>query len=378
MSGFVSRREVLQLLGAAASTPLVASGGTQAISSTRLIAGSVDSATRYANQNAYGPSAKVVAAVREATNELVFGYSQTSCDRLRDRIAATYKVTPAQVVLGCGSTEILRLVADTLVGPGKKLVTAQPTCELLSAAAVAAGADVSAVPLAAGHAHDLTAMLAACDHATGLVYICNPNNPTGVVTRRAAIDAFLKRRPAHTVVVIDEAYLDYVAPSPEAVSYLERPADDRVIVVRTFSKIHGLAGLRVGYAVASRRLAGRMVAKRLPLSVSGLAAEAALAALGDVEHVRMSQRRNADDRQEFFNHANARMLRIIDSQTNFAMLDTARPATSVVAHFHTHGLRLPRPPARYERYVRVSIGTAAEMSEFWRVWDLMPVIHSHG
>jgi histidinol-phosphate aminotransferase len=222
-------------------------------------------------------------------------------------------------------------------------------------------------------------MLRACDSATGLVYICTPHNPTGTVTRRAEIDAFLERRPAHSVVVIDEAYHEYVLPSRETLSFIERPAtDDRVIVVRTFSKIHGLAGLRVGYAITSTRLAEEMTSRGLSLSVSGIAATAAIAALDDHEHVRDSQRRNADDRQEFYNKANARMLRVLDSQTNFVMLDTARPAVNVVAHFRAHGLTLPPPPARYDRYVRVSMGTLAEMTEFWRVWDLMPVIHSHG
>lgn len=379
MSDHISRREVLRYLGVAAATPLVVADGTPASASTRVVGGSVNRPTLYANQNAYGPSAKAVAAVRDAPDEVVFGYAQASCERLRARLAETYRVAPAQVVLGCGSTEILHTAAEAFLGPGTKLVTAQPTCELLSAAAKAVGADVTSVPLAANHAHDLSAMLQACDAATRLVYICTPHNPTGTVTRRAEIDTFLERRPAHSVVVIDEAYHEYVLPSPEALSFLERPAaDDQVIIVRTFSKIHGLAGLRVGYAVASARLAELMTARRLPLSVSGVAAEAAMAALGDLEHVRMSVRRNADDRQEFYNHANARMLRVIDSQTNFVMLDTARPATDVVAHFGAHDLTLPPPSVRYERYVRVSIGTAAEMSEFWRVWDLMPVIHSHG
>jgi histidinol-phosphate aminotransferase len=120
-----------------------------------------------------------------------------------------------------------------------------------------------------------------------------------------------------------------------------------------------------------------MTGRGLPLSVSGISATAAIAALDDHEHVRASQRRNVDDRQEFYNQANARMLRVLDSQTNFVMLDTARPAVNVVSHFRAHGLMLPAPPARYDRYVRVSMGTSAQMSEFWKVWDLMPVIHSH-
>jgi histidinol-phosphate aminotransferase len=378
MNDHISRREVLRYFGAAAATPLVASDETGAMATTRAVVGSVAPPTRYANQNAYGASARAVAAVRDAPDEVVFGYGQTPRELLRTRLAEACGVASAQVVLGCGSTEILNTAAAAFLAPGKKLVTAQPTCELLSVAARAAGAKVLSVPLAANHAHDLGGMLKACDGATSLVYICSPHNPTGAVTRRAEIDAFLERRPAHSIVVIDEAYHEYVLPSPEAVSFIERAApDDRVIVVRTFSKIHGLAGLRVGYAVTSRRLAEVMTGRGLPLSVSGISATAAIAALDDHEHVRASQRRNVDDRQEFYNQANARMLRVLDSQTNFVMLDTARPAVNVVSHFRAHGLMLPAPPARYDRYVRVSMGTSAQMSEFWKVWDLMPVIHSH-
>ena len=120
------------------------------------------------------------------------------------------------------------------------------------------------------------------------------------------------------------------------------------------------------------------MAKGVQLGVSGVAAAAAAAAIEDRDHVSASQSRNTNDRQEFFNKANARMLRVIDSQTNFAMIDTGRPAAVVIAHFASHGLVLPPPIPHYGKHVRVSLGTPAQMDEFWRVWDLMPAIHSHG
>src|SRR4029077_16562198 len=144
---------------------------------------------------------------------------------------------------------------------------------------------------------------------------------------------------------------------------------------RSFSKIHGLGGLRVGYAIAAAQSARRLAAGRIPAGVNVGAARAAAAALDDQEYVRISARRNADDRQEFLNQANARMLRPIDSQTNFVLLDTARPAAAVGARFKKNDILLAEPFPGFEQHVRVSIGTPAEMREFWSIWDLMPIRH---
>ena len=217
-------------------------------------------------------------------------------------------------------------------------------------------------------------MLERADAGTGLVYICNPNNPTGTLTRRRDLEAFIRELPATTGVLIDEAYHDYVGASSDYVSFIDRPLDDtRVIVSRSFSKIHGLSGLRVGYAIAAAQTARRLAAGRLPGAVNVVAARAAAAALDDQEYVRSSARRNADDRQEFLNQANARMLRPIDSQTNFVLLDTEQPAAEIVERFKKNAIVLAPPFPGFEKHVRVSIGTPAAMREFWNIWDLKPV-----
>src|SRR5439155_21580299 len=149
------------------------------------------------------------------------------------------------------------------------------------------------------YSHDLDGMRARTD-AAGLVYICNPNNPTGSLTRRHELEAFLRELPATTHVLIDEAYHDYVGESSEHVSFIDRPLDDRrVMVTRSFSKIHGLAGLRIGYAIAAPDTARALASHRLSDGVNVLAARAAAAALQDAEHVRTNVSRNMDDRQEF-------------------------------------------------------------------------------
>jgi histidinol-phosphate aminotransferase len=177
-------------------------------------------------------------------------------------------------------------------------------------------------------------------------------------------------------VLIDEAYHHFVGASSDYASFLERPVDDpHVIVVRSFSKIYGLAGLRIGYAVAAPETARLLASCRLPESLNIVAARAAVAALDDQEYVSTSASRNADERQEFFNQAHARMLKPIDSQTNFVMINTERPAVEVVERFRQYGILLPQPFASFENHLRVSVGTSAEMREFWEIWDLRPVRH---
>jgi histidinol-phosphate aminotransferase len=281
------------------------------------------------------------------------------------------------VVLGCGSGEILRIAADAFVGSRHPLIVAQPTFDLIGTCAKRAGADIVAVPLSKDYSHDLPAMLSRSNAATGLVYICNPNNPTGSLTRRRDLEAFIRELPETTCVLVDEAYHHYVGESPDYASFIDRPVDDsRVIVARSFSKIYGLAGLRVGYAVAAPETARKLASFQLLEGINIVAARAAVAALDDQEYVRTSVTRNVDDRQEFVNQAHARMLKPMDSQTNFVMMNIERPALEIVERFRQYGIVLPPPVPSFEKWLRVSLGTAAEMREFWEVWDLMPGRHS--
>ena len=324
------------------------------------------------NENAYGASDKVIAGMRDAVSSAT-RYPDFAREDLQSRIAGLHGVTTEQVVLGCGSGEILRMAVDAFLESKKKVVVAQPTFELIGQYARRLGTEVVAIPLNKDYSHDLNAMRARSDATTGLVYICNPNNPTGTLTRRSDLETIVRSLPPTTRVVVDEAYHHYVGKSADYASFLDRPLEDsRVIVVRTFSKIYGLAGLRIGYAICEPRTARLLALHQLSDDVNGVAVKAALAALDDVDHVRVSASRNVDDRQEFFNQANARMLRVIDSQTNFVMVNTGRPAVEIGEHFRKHDILIgPRFPA-FDHYIRVSLGTPTDMREFWRVWDLMP------
>jgi histidinol-phosphate aminotransferase len=323
--------------------------------------------------NCRGPSPRAIAAMQDALGAVL--RSDEELVRLREAIARHHRVDPSQIVLGCGSGEILRMAAASFTGPGKTLVVADPTCPLVTQYAVRGGARVVSVPLRANYAHDLSAMAGAIDGATGLVYICNPNNPTGTLTRRQDLEAFLRRIPGTPVIVIDEAYHDYVEPTPDTVSFLDQPFDDeRLMIVRSFSKLHGMDGMRVGYAVTTSRLASLAGYSALEDNVNVIAARGAAAALDDDAYVRHSVDLTSNERQEFVNQAYARMLPNIDSVSNFVMLDTLRQVGRVLDFFRGHGIILAPPvPPPFDTHLRVSLGTPSEMQEFWRVWDLMPI-----
>src|SRR6266436_1639830 len=324
------------------------------------------------NENAFGPSKKATEAMR-ASLDLANRYPNREYEPLAEKIANLHNVKPEQVTLGTGSTEILRMAVAVYLAGRKKLILASPTFDAIAHCAEIAGAEVVAIPLNKRYEHDLDAMLARADGSTGLVYICNPNNPTGSLTPRKDLETFVGKISPKTVVLIDEAYHQYVEGASDYASFLDRPIDDaRLIVVRTFSKIYGLAGLRLGYAISSPQISQRLSSNRLQWGVNVVAARAAAAALDDADYIRLSVKRNTDDRQEFYNRANAHMLRSIDSHTNFLMMNAGLPSAQVLEHFQkNHVLLGPRIP-RMDKYVRVSLGRPEEMQEFWRVWDLLP------
>ena len=329
------------------------------------------------NENAYGPSEKVAAAMRSSLLN-ANRYPSMEYEPLAESIAKLHGVGRENVLLGCGSTEILRMAASAFLGPGKQLLQANPTFEAVEHYARAAGAEVVSVRLTSQFAHDLDQMLQHAGNNTGLVYVCNPNNPTASLTPRADLEAFIQKLPAHIHVLIDEAYHHYASQSAVYASFIDRPlADERVIVSRTFSKVYSLAGLRMGYAVGSPAALQRMSPHSTERSVNCVAAQAAMAALDDTNNVRDSVTRNANDRQEFRNQAMARMLKPIDSHANFFMMDTHHPAHEVIRHFQEHNILIGRHFPAMDTYVRVSLGTPREMLEFWQVWDMLHYTDMH-
>ncbi len=322
------------------------------------------------NENPYGPLPGVMAMGNPFLD--VNRYPGRHVRELEERLSALCKVGPDNLVIGCGSGEILRVAANAFTGPGKRVITASPTFEAIGSFARVVHGEPVTVPLAANYEHDLGAMLQAAGPDAGLIYICNPNNPTGNVTPRADIEDFIRKAPKNARVLVDEAYHDFATTTPSYVSFLERPLDDdRLIVARTFSKIYGLAGMRLGYAVTSKQTARQMREHSLSFSANAFVIRCALVSLDDSAGHQMAQQRNATDREEFMRQVSTRKLKAIPSAANFVMVDTGRPIRGVIDYFKKNNVEIGRPFPPLDTHARISLGKPEEMKEFWRVWDSM-------
>ena len=377
----ISRRTLFRQLAAGAAASVGIPSLARAATIDRAFDTLIDAAESrgpvrlHKNENGLGASPRVTAAIREAGAAGTHRYPEGPDLALRKRLATLHQVYADHIILGCGSDDVLGMAISAL-GAGRTIVTAFPTYDRVLERARLVATEVVAVPLRAEHSHDLAAMLARVDASTGLVYLCNPNNPTGSLTPRQDLERFIARLPETTHVLIDEAYHHYVGGSSDYASFIDRPLNDRrIVVTRSFSTVHGLAGLRIGYGVAHPEVVARLESSAVSTNLPSIAALAAIAALDDTDHVRAVIKRNADDRQEFYNQANARMLRTVDSQANFVLLNTGRDGVEMVEHFRKNGVLVAGPFQPFDKYIRVSLGNSAEMREFWRVWDLLPANH---
>ena len=324
------------------------------------------------NENAYGPWPSVMDSMRTSlpySNR----YPDHHYEKLVGKIAELHRVKPEQVIPGCGSTEILRVAAEVFCKPGQTLLTADPTFEALGDYVRIRGGKVRTVPLNAKFEHDLSRMGAQSGEQVGLVYICNPNNPTASLTPRKDIEAFLKMLGPDTYVLIDEAYHHFAVSSPDYASFIDHPVDHpRVIVARTFSKIYGLAGIRLGYAVATAEIAQRMRQFTTQDNVNMVAAQCGVAGLDDAAGLAFAVKRIESDRAEFVRQAQQRKIAVIPSQANFVMMETGKPIRGLIAYFKKNSVMIGRPFHGMDTYARISFGTPEEMKIFWRAWDKMP------
>src|SRR5579864_9245188 len=299
-------------------------------------------------------------------------YPDHSSDVVTEKLAARHKIAVENVVTGCGSTEVLRIAAMAFTGPGRKLVMASPTFEAIGSYGEAANTEVARVPLARNFAHDLSGMLKAAGSDAGLVYICNPNNPTANLTPRADLEDFVRKLPGKTRVLIDEAYHDFVPGGPEYASFIDRPIhDDRIIVARTFSKIYGLAGMRLGYGVGAKNTIAEIRRYRSEDCLNVCVMRCALTSMDDTAAYQKSVERNAADRDEFQRQAATRKIKTIPSATNFVMMPANMPVHSAIDYFKNKNILIGRAFPPLDTYIRVSLGTLPQMQQFWQAWDGM-------
>jgi len=308
------------------------------------------------NESPIGPSPRAVAAVREAVAS-VHRYPDGASFALREKLAGRLGVSGAQLVFGAGADEILELLAKTLLGPGDEVVYAWPSFAMYPIVARGMGATPVQVPLTPDLVHDLDAMRRAVNERTRLVFVCNPNNPTGTSVGAEAFDAFAASLPDSLVLAVDEAYMQYARRPdfPDALTWLRRPG---TIAMRTFSKIFGLAGLRIGYGVADAELADYLNRARHPFNVNRLAEVAALAALDDEEHAERSRRVNAEGVEYLSRELRALGIEVWPTDANFVL---ARTGADLPARLMREGVII-RPLAGFGMpdHARISVGLPEE------------------
>jgi len=315
------------------------------------------------NEFADGPSARAREAMFAARDQ--FGrYPDLAEAHMREAIARHHGVAPAQVALGCGSTEILKMAAQAFLSPGRVLVAAEPTFEAVISSSGLTQAEAIKVPLTPAHAHDLDKMAAACSERTGLVYVCNPNNPTGTIVTGERLEAFLRRLPPWTMAVVDEAYAHFVVDAGYRTAMDLLPRFANLVVVRTFSKIYGMAGLRLGYAVASEPVVAALQRHAVTSNANCAVLEAARTSLDEPGLVADRRAAVADARRRLYAELDRDRRPYIRSETNFVMIRIGADVGPLVQQFKERGIWVGRRFPAMPDYLRVSIGTPAEMTLF--------------
>ncbi|ADC71717.1 histidinol-phosphate aminotransferase [Thioalkalivibrio sp. K90mix] len=327
------------------------------------------------NENPLGPSPQAVEAARAAMSEAHI-YPDGAGFELKAALATRHGVDPDAITLGNGSNEILELIARAWLAPGRTSVFSAHAFAVYPLVTQAVGAEarvVEALPatdLEQPYGHDLAAMEKAVDDAVRVVFVANPNNPTGTWVGRAALEAFVAAMPATTLVVIDEAYAEYVEQEdyPDTTQWVARYPN--LIVTRTFSKIQGLAGLRLGYSISSPAVAELLNRVRQPFNVNAVAQAAGLAALGDSAHIERSVRVNREGLLQLGEGLRERGLRAIPSVGNFITFDTGRDAGPVYEALQHEGV-ITRPVENYglPGHLRVTVSTAEDNERFLQALD---------
>jgi histidinol-phosphate aminotransferase len=314
------------------------------------------------NENPLGPSPKAMAAARQALGEANW-YPDGGSKRLREVLALRYGVRAEEVFVGLGSSEIIDLASRVLLRPGLTGITSEGSFALFAIAIRASGGKLVQTPMR-NYTFDLDAIAAAVTTETRVIYIANPNNPTGTAFGAAEFDVFLKKVPGDVLVVLDEAYTEYAERRdlPKAMEIFKKY--NNLLTLKTFSKVYGLAGLRIGYGIGHPTLVAEMNKLRTPFNVTSVGQAAALAALDDAEHVRRSVEMNHAERARLFRRLQGMGLRPVASETNFLFIPTGANAKGMCDELLHEGV-IVRPLAwmGFPDAIRISVGDPDENSK---------------
>jgi histidinol-phosphate aminotransferase len=319
------------------------------------------------NENPYGAGARALAAMT-GSEPAAMRYPDAAYSELQKEIAAVHKIAPERVILGFGSTEILRAADMAFLGADKNVVAAAPTFEAVLDYARVMQAAAVRVPLTVDWRHDLPVMAAQCSSKTGVVYVCNPNNPTGTIVTRKEMQQFFDQVPATTLILFDEAYHHFVD-SPNyasATEWLDKIPN--LLVARTFSKVYGLAGMRIGYGIGSKEVIAAMSAQLLQDNGSSAGIAAARAALADQGHVAECRSRINGTRAWLTKEMKRLGCKVTDSQANFLMVDMLSDVGPIIAEFRKRGILVGRKFPSMATWLRVTIGTQEETAAFMKAF----------
>jgi len=315
------------------------------------------------NENPLGPSKKAVEAVSKALANL-HRYPDGSCFYLKEKLSSKLGVSGDSVIFGNGSNEIIELLIRTYLQTGDEAVMGDPSFAVYPLAIQAAGGKAVAVPLTKDFRHDLAAMAKAVTKKTRLVFIANPNNPTGTIVTHDEFKAFMDKMPPEVIVCVDEAYFEFVenAEFPKTIDFIREGR--AVVALRTFSKIYGLAGLRVGYGVADKEITSYMHRVRQPFNVNSLAQAGAIAALDDDDHLQKTQKNNREGLKFLFVELGAIGYQCVPTQANFFLVKVG-DGLGVYQALLKKGV-IVRPMASYNMpgYIRVTVGLPEENRRF--------------
>ncbi len=325
------------------------------------------------NENPLGPSQRAQSAAEAALRD-IHRYPDGAHRRLIRRLASHLDVPEDFLVVGNGSDEVLKLIGEAYLDPGDEVVYADPTFSEYAYVARLCGATERVVPLTSDERHDLQAMAEAVNPRTKIVFVCNPNNPTGTIVHHDELQSFLDKLPESILVVIDEAYFEYVTDPryADTVSWIREGRN--IIVLRTFSKVYGLAGLRVGYGIGLPETIAMVRRVKEPFNVNSIAQAAAEAALDDADHLQASLRLNSEERERVSSRLRELGLRVTPSQANFIWVELDGPADPVYRGLLRRGVIVRSGEAfGRPRHLRITIGTPQENDLFL---DLLPQVLS--
>ena len=366
-NGLTRRSFVASSIGLALSSTLKA----RAASAFDEIIADKEELTLSRNESPYGLSPAAREAVHAAVEPKSFRYPVEEPKALEETIAKRFGVEKENVVLGCGSIEILRMATETFCNSARAAVVAEPTFEAVVSTCPLVQARSIKINLTSDYKHDLPRMLQA-SHGAGMVFLCNPSNPAGTFIGKTEVERFVRKLPRGVVLLSDEAYAEYVS-RPDYESCLRYVKEGLPVVIsRTFSKIYGMAGLRVGYAIGRKDLIKRMARRRLANNPNQLATAAALAALkNDDTFVSRVRGLNNAVREYVCQEISSMGLAFIPSETNFVMIGVRRPAKPLIEELKKRNVMVGRLFPSMPNHMRVTFGTMEEMKSFIRQFKMV-------